>query len=205
MAEFKALLARRNQRFLCRGTGWPEPGTKTFVAHVEHRVESAESPSVREVLLKRLRHVPELAAFYEHYGSARLYCDTIGPDSAFYIADPDQWGSLKTGLNTWFKDLTAEEKDRYLPEWLDVCMVVGEIPMSGNYLLVPMSGEFTGYVYEFEHDGFEFIERGKNFDEFLSYVSTVDEVLIQDILCHTRYSDGETEIQWMADKYEFDE
>ncbi len=205
MAEFKALLARKNQRFVCRGTGSPDPGSKTFVAHVEHRIETPPSPSVREPFLKRLRHIPELATFYEQYGSARLYCDTNGPDAAFFIGDADDWGALKSSLSLWFRDLSAEEKGRYLPEWIDACVVFGEIPMSGNYLLLPMSGEFAGHVYEFEHDGFEFIRRGRNFDEFLSYVSTVDDALIQDILCHTRYSDGETEIQWMADKYEFDE
>ena len=128
----------------------------------------------------------------------------VGDDSAFFIGNPDDWATLKKDFLLWFEYLDEEEEE-LLPDWLGTCMVIGEVPRSGNYLLMPMSGDLTGYVFEFEHDGFEFIERGKNFDEFLSYVSTVNESLIQDILCHTRYSDGETQIQWMADEYQYDE
>ncbi len=205
MARFAELLARKNQRFVCRGVSLDGPATDPFVAHIEHRVEGPAPASVREPMLQRLRNVPELAAFYDEYGSARLYCDTIGIASAFYIGSPDAWARLKKDLNKWFELLDYDEEEELLPDWIDACVVFGEIPMSGNYLLMPMSGELTGQVFEFEHDGFEFIRRGENFDEFLSWVSTVDDKLLQDIGGHTRYSDGETETQWMPEKYEFDE
>ena len=204
IAKLDALLNRKNQRFMCRDTGWPEPGPKQHVAYIKHVVQPPAPASVLAVLLKRLRAVPQLAAFYERYGSVRLYCDTVGSDSAFYIADPDDWASLKIGFRTWLELLSPDEEEELLPDWVDNYIVIGEVPYSGNYFLVPLSGEVTGHVFEFEHDGFEFIDRGKNFDAFLDYVSTVNASLIEDILCHTRYSDGETETQWLAQEYQFD-
>jgi hypothetical protein len=47
--------------------------------------------------------------------------------------------------------------------------------------------------------------RGRDIDEFLGYISTVDDGLIEDILTYTRYSDGVSDIQWLASKYLFDE
>ena len=189
--KLDALLKRKNQRFVCRDTGWPESGPDRHIAYIEHVVGPPAPASVLAILLKRLRSLPQLAAFYERYGSVRLYCDTVGSDSAFYIADPDEWASLKTAFCDWIDLLDPEEEKELLPVWIDNYIVVGEIPMSGNYFLVPMSGETAGHVFEFDHDGFEFTDRGKDFDEFLDYVSTVDANFDRDILGNTRYSDGE--------------
>lgn len=205
IAKLDALLNRKNQRFVCRDTGWPEPGPERHIAYIEHVVQPPAPASVLAVLLRRLRGVPQLAAFYERYGSVRLYCDTVGSDSAFYIADPDEWASLKTAFGTWLELLSPDEEEELLPDWMDNYIVIGEVPLSGNYFLVPLSGDLAGHVFEFEHDGFEFIARGKDFDAFLDYVSTVNADLIEDILCHTRYSDGESETQWLAQEYQFDE
>ena len=205
IAKLDALLKRKNQRFVCRDTGWPEPGPERHIAYIEHVVQQPAPASVLAVLLRRLRGVPELAAFYERYGSVRLYCDTVGSDSAFYIADPDEWSSLKAAFGTWLELLSPDEEEDLLPDWMDNYVVIGEVPLSGNYFLVPLSGDLAGHVFEFEHDGFEFIARGEDFDAFLNYVSTVNADLIEDILCHTRYSDGETETQWLAQEYQFDE
>lgn len=204
MSELETLLGRKNQRFVCY-TGWPEPRPERHIAYIEHQVQPPAPNAVLSVLLKRLRAVPEMADFYRRYGSVRLYCDTEGPDSAFYIANPDEWASLKGRFRDWTDMLDPDEAEEVLPQWLDNYVVFGEIPRSANYYLVPMSGEKTGYVFEFEHDGFEFIPRGRSFDEFLHYVSNVNDALLQDILCHTRYSDGETETQWLVEKYQYDD
>lgn len=57
-----------------------------------------------------------------------------------------------------------------LPEWLGDAVVLGEIPSSGNCFLYVYKGEQQGKVFEFEHDGFEFIEAGKDIATFLDYI-----------------------------------
>ena len=82
--------------------------------------------------------------------------------------------------------------------------VIGEVPNSGNYFMVPLCGEDIGKVFEFEHDGFEFIEAGTSFSDFLNGKSVVTDELLQEILGHTRYSDGVSDTQWLCESYQFD-
>ena len=92
-----------------------------------------------------------------------------------------------------------------MPAWIDSFVVVGEVPNSGNYFLVPLEGDDRGKVFEFEHDGFEFIERGSTFAGFVEQISTVNEALLAEILGHTRYADGQSSVQWLCEQYLFDD
>jgi hypothetical protein len=205
LSKLDVLLSRKNQRFICIDTGWPEPGPERFTAHIEHIVDPPISDAESIELIQQIQSVPQLGALYEKYGSIRLYCDTIGDDSAFYIAAPEEWAGLRWLFSNWLNLLGEEEAEQLLPEWIKDYLVIGEIPQSDNYFLVPMFGDAAGSVFEFEHDGFEFIERGQDIDAFLSYLTTINASLIQSILGHTRYSDGVTDTQWLANEYQFDQ
>src|SRR5690606_2880365 len=67
----------------------------------------------------------------------------------------------------WFEGLSEQEEEELLPGWIDDCVVFGEIPGSGNYLMMPLSGEKQGRVFEVEHDGFEFIELAPDLEQLL--------------------------------------
>ena len=204
LQSLETLLKRKNQRFACIDSGWPEPGPEKFTAHIQHVAELPLSPEELKTLKEQVGAVPQLIAVYERYSSVRLYCDTIGDDSAFFLAHPGEWPDLKNGFKMWCDGLTDSEMEELLPDWLEDCIVVGEIPQSGNYFLIPMSGNDLGKVIEFGHDGFEFIERGSDVSAFLEYISTVDNELIEDILTYTRYSDGKSNIQWLANEYQYE-
>jgi len=201
--ELELLLERRNQRFICSAAG-ADPGPKRFTALLRHDVTAPAPASVLETLLQRLRNVPQVAAFYERYGSVELYCDTVGVDSAFRIANPDEWSSIREEFTEWLDMLDPDEAQELLPDWIDNYIAIGRVPGAASYFLVPMAGDFMGHVFEFDHDGFEFTHRG-DFDAFLGYLATVDARLLRDILAHTRYSDGETDAQWMPLEYKFDD
>lgn len=204
LQSLESLLKRKNQRFACIDSGWPEPGPEKFTAHVQHIVELPLSSEELKALKEQVGAVPQLIAVYERYSSVRLYCDTIGDDSAFYLAHPGEWPDLKNEFKMWCDGLTDNEKEELLPDWLEDCIVVGEIPQSGNCFLIPMSGNDLGKVIGFGHDGFEFVERGSDVSAFLEYISTVDNELIEDILTYTRYSDGKSSIQWLANEYQYE-
>ena len=85
LQSLETLLNRKNQRFACIDSGWPEPGAEKFTAHVQHVVELPLSPEELNALKEQVGAVPQLIAVYERYSSVRLYCDTIGDDSAFYL------------------------------------------------------------------------------------------------------------------------
>jgi len=107
------------------------------------------------VPLSRNLPIAKLTDFYETFANLILYRDPSSGEAAFYIASPDEWDSLKSDFRPWIDD---DEEKELLPAWIDDCLVIGEIPMSGNYLLMPLSGEKRGVVFIFDHDGLEFIE-----------------------------------------------
>lgn len=212
MTDFAALdelLQRKNQRFICDPAGLSTPGSSQFIAHIEHEVASPLTAGEIEKLRSLIPGVPQLLDFYERFGSIRLYRDTTyhapwrGHSSAFFLAHPEQWAELKDDLLLWFDNLDPDEEEDCLPEWFDDYVVIGGVPNSGNYYLVPLSGIEAGTVYEFEHDGFEFIKQAQSIVEFVAYIATPTDNLAQEISGHTRYFDGTTDTQWLATRYEF--
>lgn len=209
-AELEELLAKNNPRFICVDLRMPQPGPERFVASIRHETTPALDAAVLDELRRQLPELTQLVELYAGHGSIRLYCDTtfhVAKDcyaSAFYIAHPDEWEDLRLGLDDWFADLSEKERAEYLPEWIDDCLVFGEIPHSGNYFLIPLTGPETGSVYEFEHDGFEFIRQADSIAGFMSTICTVNDALLRSISGHTYYHDGKTDTQWYAQGYEHD-
>ena len=200
------LLQRRNQRFVCTDTGWPEPGPARHVAMIRHEVSPPLDEPALVALQAQIGNLTELLAFYRRWGSVRLYCDSVvqepvGCASAFYIAPPGEWDDLKERFEAWTESLGDDERAELLPPWVDHCVAVGEVPNSGNCFLVPLAGPELGRVFEFEHDGFEFIERGAGFAVFVDTLCTVNDALLSEILGHTRYADGHSSVQWLCRQY----
>lgn len=203
--QLQELLQHRNPRLVCEAAG-NKPNAGEHIAHIDHVLTPGLDTNALAELRQQVGDLPHLLAFYERYGSVRLFRDSIedqwiGRASAYYIAPPDEWGELHDGAQSWFDDLSEDEARELLPDWIHEYVVVGEIPQSGNYFLMPLVGESRGKVYLFDHDGYVFIERGGNFEEFVDSLARVDAEHLDEIGGHTRYSDGKTEYQWMPNQY----
>lgn len=196
------LLERRSQRFICRD-GWPKPCPPEHTVAIQHEV----GPPLRTDelnLVRQKRDIPDdLAEFYKCFGFVRLFSQVDADESAYYIAHPDEWDELNDSFTDWIEDLTEEEKEEFLPTWISNYIVFGEIPASGNYYLMPITGDQSGAIFEFEHDGLEFIKRGNSISEFVSKLSTVTDQLLEEISGHTRYRDDRPDSQWMVAEYEY--
>ena len=198
LGKLNELIKRKKQRFICSPAGVQAQERST------HEVTPPLTSDQLEELETQIGYHDQLLSLLSTYGSVRLFCDTLSDESAFYLAHPNEWNDLSQDFNIWLDNLDESERKDLLPEWLEDALVIGEVPSSGNYYLFPLSGNERGKVFEFEHDGFEFIEEGKDLYSFIDKISTVNEALINNILSHTRYSDGKTDIQWLAQKYEYD-
>jgi len=145
-----------------------------------------------------------LKEFYKTFGNLRLYFDERSGESAFYIARPDEWGMLSECFHDWIDDDFNENPDMY-PYWANDCIAVGEIPASGNYILMPLGGEKQGYVYEFEHDGYEFIEHAANIGEFVAKMLEPDSNILTHMAVHMTFIENDPQDQWwikeMSDNY----
>lgn len=206
-AKLQALLGHRRPRLLCTPASNFGTDATHFTAFIDHAVTPPLDATTLRELREQLGDLPPVLAFYERYGSARLFRDLkeqrgIGRASAYYIAPPDEWPALHSDAEDWFSGLSDDEAEEILPDWISDYVVVGEIPNSGNCYLMPLVGDQRGAVFEFEHDGFEFIERGADFEAFVEALASVDPDDIVRIGGHTRYTDGATEAQWMPIAYE---
>lgn len=116
-----------------------------------------------------------------------MYLDEQSGDAAYFVASPSQWSELDSYFRPWLDGLDEDEAADYLPTWIEDCIVVGEIPQSGNYLLVPTSGPDAGKVFEFEHDGFEFLELGASLPDFVERTLDVDSRRLTAMASHLRF------------------
>jgi hypothetical protein len=143
--------------------------------------------------------VPGLRDFYDTFARLTLYLEEDSGDAAFSIASPDQWAELKSDFEVWIDDLSDDEADECLPDWLPHYVVVGEVPHSGNYLLVPTTGPEVGCVYLFDHDGFEFAKLGSTLAEFVASSLDLDTKRLTDMASHMRFITQTENRQWWID------
>jgi hypothetical protein len=141
------------------------------------------------LLVPAIQGLQEFYATYEHLV---MYVDEHSGDAAYLIASPSQWQELDSQFRPWLESM--EEDD--LPAWISDCIVVGEIPRSGNYLLLPAVGPDAGKVFEFEHDGFEFLELGASLPAFVLHTLDLDSRRLTAIASHMRFIRPGEQRQW---------
>lgn len=133
-----------------------------------------------------------LAGFYQRFGSVLLYHHEASGDAARFIAPVADWPVLREGFEDWLAIGDGDE----LPEWLESALVVGEVPASGNYILVATDGRHAGHVFEFDHDGFEFRERAADLSAYVAGWLRPDDTMLVDMASHMRFVDGDPAVQW---------
>ncbi|MFT7150885.1 MAG: hypothetical protein ACI82Q_002760 [Nonlabens sp.] len=183
----KERVQQHEGEFLCEAIG-SEADTKVvkFTHLIEEPVDNVKVPQVGDI--------PD---FYAAFGSLALFFCPESDEAAFYIARPDEWPALEEDFSGWV-DLTDEDDQELLPAWFGDHFVVGEIPSSGNYLLIVTSGNETGSVYEFEHDGFEFIKLAASLDEFILKSLSPDVADFSAMASHLRFISNDYDQQWWA-------
>jgi len=140
--------------------------------------------------------VGRLGDFYETFGSILFYHDDKSGDAGKHIAHPSRWADLHGAFSAWIEDLTQEERDECVPAWVGTCLVIGETPRSGNYILVPIEGPEEGHVFEFDHDGFEFKDEAEDVVEYVKKLLKPDSSTLSEIASHMRFIEGDPMVQW---------
>jgi hypothetical protein len=147
--------------------------------------------------------IPKLAKlreFYSVFGSVRFYFDEESGESAKYLAPVEVWEELGESFSAWLEDLDEDERQEILPSWVETCLVIGETPSSGNYVLVPTKGSEKGKVFEFDHDGFEFTEEGADVVEYAQKLLKPDSSTLTSIASHMRFAVGDRKVQWWIEE-----
>jgi hypothetical protein len=144
--------------------------------------------------------IGRLADFYGTFGSIVFYADEKTGDAAAHIASPNEWSSLRDYFSGWFEDIPDDEREEYLPPWIDTCLVIGEMPRTGNYIVMPTEGEEVGRVFEFDHDGLEFTEQASDLVDYAHRILDLDGSRLTEFASHMRFIEGDRMIQWWIDE-----
>jgi hypothetical protein len=161
----------------------------TKVVHFRH----AGAPPDASLAVPDVRGLRDFYATFEHL---TMYLDEQSGDAAYFIASPSQWSELDGEFRPWLEGLDEEEIAECLPTWIADCIVVGEIPQSGNYLLVPASGPDAGKLFEFEHDGFEFLELASSLPDFVMRSLDLSASQLTAMASHLRFIAAGEDRQW---------
>lgn len=187
LVELESAVRAHAGEFLCEQIG-AEGNTK--VVRFRHAITAASAT----------RNVPSVGGlrdFYETFGSIVFYHDPKSGDAARHLAPHQEWPELQSNFDDWIEDVAEDERADFIPGGTDHCLVIGETPRSGNYILVPTKGPAAGQVFEFDHDGFEFRREGIDIVEYVEKLLAPDSARLSDMASHLRFVEGEDwNVQW---------
>lgn len=167
---------------------------ETKIVHVRHRVE-APSP------VQGLPAIGRLGDFFDTFGSVVFYEAERTGDAAVRIAAPSEWHTLGDDLRDSFDLLSDDERQECLPSWVETCLVIGEMPRTGNYVLMATEGDEAGHVFEFDHDGFEFSRQASDLVDYTHRLLAIDAQRLATFASHLRFVEGDDwMIQWWIEE-----
>ena len=187
LPDLHRAIAEHTGTFLCERINKPQ---ETKTVNFQHHIQPPAA------LDAPLPDVGQLPAFYATMGGVLLYHEANTGDAARYIAPPAEWPTLQEAFEGWTEHLSDEEREEILPDWIPHCLVIGETPHSGNYILMATDGECAGQVFEFDHDGFEFTQVANDVVDYVQRLLRLDSPTLANIASHMRFIDRNTGVQW---------
>jgi hypothetical protein len=205
--DFEAHLGHPAPAFRCYACG-DRSENPTFLARVSHRLNppaDARALATIDGLLGPLATV--LQQFYARHDGLLMYEDLL----------PSRWsgGEFNAAGISFFAVGDWDEKSREMREslaemgwpeedftdWLMHGIAFGEMCHSANYLVIQPTGEDAGKVFYAVHESFEEDPIAESFETLLDTIVANPADFLNRLGCHTRYSDGKTDIQWIPKEY----
>jgi hypothetical protein len=153
-----------------------------------------------EVEVADLPDIGKLREFYVTFGGILFYFDEHSDDAARYLAPVSEWPELHAEFMDWMELPGVEEDDELMPRWVRTCLVIGETPRSGNYILMPTEGPEAGQIWEFDHDGFEFNCVGQDLVDYVERMMVPDGSRLTDFASSMRFIVGDSKAQWWVEE-----
>lgn len=192
VTRFLAHLHEQDPRFICYAAGPDSP------ERIEVRIQHALGTPGQRSYLEKLRsllgeHAVEVEELYAKHDGFDLYVQS--PEHLGLVWLPiSEWESATQRFKEELVDWGRSLDDAYDFEREGV--VFGEPAFSGNHLFL-----YKGAVYYSDHDGGDDTPLAHSFSEFLERIVTDPADFLYDLGCYARYTDGETDRQWIPERY----
>ena len=190
-ARFLAHLHEHESRFICYPAG-PDSADRIEVP-IKHAVGGPAAPEHLEKLRRLGGKDVQLVDLYSKHDGFELY-----------VQSPEHVGLVLLPINEWepatqrFR-AELEDRGRSLDDAFDFeqhGLVFGEPAFSGNYFIL-----YEGAVYYSDHDGGDDTPLASSFSGFLDRIVGDPAKFLFDLGCYARYSDEQTDKQWIPERY----
>jgi hypothetical protein len=185
--------------FRCYAAG-DKSGPRFFakVRHVLHPPASLRSIALARQILDG--PAAKVIAFYQRHDGFILYGDTLSEAAGIELLRVAQWTEATDDMRAWFGHLAEDPAND--PDQIVTGIAIATVPQSGNYFVMPIQGPSAGKVFYADHDGWYESAFADDFDDFLAHVTREPvKLLAKEVGCYTRFSDGETDAQWIPEEY----
>jgi hypothetical protein len=195
----ETLVLARAPGFRCCAAG--NQSSDEFIAKVHHRLNpGADAESLDRIRKTLGQFASQFVAFYERHDGFMLYCDQLSDEAGIELFPVHAWEESTQGMREFFGYLAEdpqEDSDHILTG-----VAFATVPQSGNYFVIPLEGPAAGKIIYADHDDWHESPFADDFNGFLERVTREPvQLLVEDLGCYTRYSDGETHLQWIPEEY----
>jgi hypothetical protein len=189
--RFLSHLADLRPRFEC------EPAGPTRDTRIEVEISHLFHPSAERSALTELRRLlsvpsPDVEALYAVHDGMDLYVQGSTVGLALYPIS-----TWRAATDSFRQDieLSGRVEDELYPFEREG-IVVGAPPHSGNVFVL-----YQGRMHYSDHDGGDDTPVAENFGAFLERLALDPPKLLYDLGCYARYSDGQSDRQWIPLRY----
>jgi len=196
MNSFTELTKAPAPGFKCYAAG-KESGPR-FIVAVRHILNGPASAKALAQIHKMLgAYADQVATFYKQHDGIVLYRDTKSQAAGIELLPVAKWEAATEDMRDWF-DLDPEND----PDHIVTGISIATVPHSGNYFVMPVDGPTAGKIFYANHDGWYESAFADDFNGFLERVSRDPvKLLADDVGCYTRFTDGQTDAQWIPEVY----
>jgi hypothetical protein len=137
--------------------------------------------------------------FYSVIDGALLYVDSRRETQGLHICSLSEWKFHTNQMKKrYVRDIDEFDGDiRFLTD----SHVFACVPHSGNYFTVISSGPNSGKIYYVDHDDWNNEPFARSFNDFIIRIVDDPARFLMEIGCYARYSDGQTDTQWIPKRY----
>lgn len=198
--KIKAFASAPNPGFHCT-PAIAKKSKKTFIASIEHTFNKPATDKSLAALHDALgKFAGQAAAVYKQHDGLILYKDPKSHETGIALLPIKDWKEAAEDMRGLLEYLQEEPEND--PDQIYTGVAFATVISSGNYFVIPIEGPSAGKVFYADHDGWYESAFASDFDGFLArLVEDPVRLLNKELGCHTRYSDGDTDTQWIPMEY----
>lgn len=171
-----------------------------FTAHVRHLLGEPATAAALAQLDSQLGVAgASLRGLFSLHDRMTLFRDTKSDAAGLELFAIADWPSKTVEMRELLEAMGVDLAD--MPEWFNTGVVIGQVPESANYFVVGTAGDSAGRLYYVDHDGFVEDPIADDAEALMDSLVVDPAQFMYDRGCYTRYSDGETNKQWIPKQY----